>query len=285
VNAKRVIMAAGLAVMLLAGCGGDPTQVALYSTQPAEQLARRLATVEIPPTLDEAAQRATQIAGRATATLPATPLPTPTVYIGIFIPAEDNNLPPLQPFDGSAAQPTPLSTGVGGVPTAVGLPANNCPIPPDSIFGAQWATSDVMLGTASGAIGCPFEVALQVVGSSQVFENGVMYFIPNGDIWAIAPGGTAGGQYWHVSAAPPEQSWEVPVPEGLRLPRLGFGAVWRAVDGVRQTLGFATTDEANASLTIQRFTNGALIYDASAGRVFALVGTPDNGTVYGAFGT
>jgi hypothetical protein len=117
----------------------------------------------------------------------------------------------------------------------------------------------------------------------QLFESGVMYFIPSGEIWVMAPGGVAGGQYWYVPIAPPDQGWEVPPPEGLRMPTLGFGAVWKAVDGVRQTLGFARTDEQAASVSVQRFDGGALFLDSSAGQVFALIGDPDNGIAYGPF--
>jgi hypothetical protein len=86
-----------------------------------------------------------------------------------------------------------------------------------------------------------------------------------------------------VAQAPPEQTWDVPVPEGLRLPTLGFGAVWRAVDGVRQTLGFARTDEQAASLTVQKFEGGTLLLDSSAGQVFALVGVGADGIAHGPY--
>jgi len=78
----------------------------------------------------------------------------------------------------------------------------------------------------------------------------------------------------------------VDAPPGLRMPISGFGAVWKAVDGVRQALGFAITEELSVSLRLQRFEGGALLLDGSAGQTFALVGLPSlngEGTVYGPF--
>jgi hypothetical protein len=111
-----------------------------------------------------------------------------------------------------------------------------------------------------------------------------MYFSPTGEIWAIAPGGAQGGRYWYVvnptAAAPAPDA--VP-PEGLRLPTLGFGAVWAGVPGVGDALGFARTDETAAALLVQAFEGGALLFDRSAGQVFALVGGQGSGTVYGPY--
>ena len=74
----------------------------------------------------------------------------------------------------------------------------------------------------------------------------------------------------------------MPPPGGLKMPQQGFGAVWKAVDGVRQTMGFARLDEQSASLAIQRFDHGALIRDETAGQTFILVGR-DTGSAYGPY--
>ena len=51
---------------------------------------------------------------------------------------------------------------------------------------------------------------------------------------------------------------------------------------MRQTLGFARTDEQSASLAIQRFDGGALIRDETAGQTFLLVGR-ESGSAYGPY--
>ena len=257
---------------LLAACAPEaaPTPGDSYP----EELPRRLATVFLSPTPAESERRATAAAGRPTITVvPPTVMPSPTVYIGVFLGDSSAD-------DGGSLASIDLAT-FGGTPIAniPTLEAPTCLIPTDPIFGTVWASNAMI----AGALNCAGEPVTSYIGTMQLFERGVMYFIPSGEIWVIAPGGVAGGQYWYVPIAPPDQGWEVPPPEGLRMPTLGFGAVWKAVDGVRQTLGFARTDEQAASVSVQRFDGGALFLDSSAGQVFALVGQPDSGTVYGPF--
>jgi hypothetical protein len=249
------------------GSGGAPT---LESGYP-EELSKRLATVYVSPTPGDADRRATQIASRPTITLiPPTVVASPTVYIGVFLGESSGEDVPI--IDPARYQGTLISD----LPT---LAAPTCLIPTDPIFGTTWAANT----TVADALGCAGEPVTSYVGTMQVFERGAMYFIPSGEIWMIAPGGTEGGRYWYVPQAPPDQGWEVPPPEGLRMPTLGFGAVWKAIDGVRQTLGFARTDEQAASISVQRFDGGALFLDSSAGQVFALVGDQSGGTTYGPF--
>jgi hypothetical protein len=256
---------------LLAACGSTetPSSNAAYP----EELPKHLATVYISPTPGDAERRATNIASRPTITLQLpTVIPTPTVYVGVFMGESSDE-------DGGAALIDPSiyqGTLLANVPT---LEAPTCLIPTDPVFGTTWASNT----TVAETLACAGEPVTSYVGTTQIFERGVMYFIPSGEIWVIAPGGAGGGQYWYVPQAPPDQGWEVPPPEGLRMPTLGFGAVWKAVDGVRQTLGFARTDEQAASISIQRFDGGALFLDSSAGQVFALIGEPSGGTAYGPF--
>ncbi len=109
-----------------------------------------------------------------------------------------------------------------------------------------------------------------------------MLFIPGGEIWAIAPALPA-GRYWYVPLAPPPQAESISAPEGLRVPVLGFGAVWSSIPGVRDALGFARTDESAASVLVQRFLGGALIQDVSVGQTFALLGSGASGAAYGPY--
>jgi hypothetical protein len=250
-----------------------PTEAPSSDAAYPQELPKHLATVYISPTPGDTERRATNIANRPTITLQQpTIVSTATVYVGVFMGESSNE-------DGGSAQIDPAiyeGTLIANIPT---LEAPTCLIPTDPIFGTTWAANTTIAET----LACAGEPVTSYVGTTQIFERGVMYFIPSGEIWVMAPGGATGGQYWYVPIAPPDQGWEVPAPEGLRMPTLGFGAVWKAVDGVRQTLGFARTDEQAASISIQRFDGGALFLDSSAGQVFALIGVQSGGTAYGPF--
>ncbi len=262
--------------MGLAACESAGTQsMAGEPTPLPPQIVRRLATVYASPTPGEDERRATQVAARPTVNLrEPTQIASPTIYIGVFLGAEQEegvSIADAARFQGTLAALSPTLDATTVV--------SACTIPTDPVFGAGWSANT----TAVETLRCPIAQVRAEIGSSQLFERGVMYFIPAGDIWAIVAGGSAGGPYWHVPQAPPEQTWEVAPPDGLRMPRLGFGAVWRAIDGVRQALGFARTDETAASLSIQQFEGGALILDSSSGQVFVLLGTADSGTAYGPY--
>lgn len=259
---------------LVAACSPSaaPTAESAYP----QELPRRLATVFVSPTPGDVERRATAVASRPTITVqPPTHIPTATPYIGVFL--GDSSA------DGGSTRFTdsfnPASFGgtlIADVPT---LEAPTCLIPTDPVFGTLWASNP----TITSALACAGEPVTSYIGTTQIFESGVMYYLPSGEIWVIAPSSVTGGQYWYVPQAPPDQGWQVPPPDGLRMPTLGFGAVWKAVEGVRQTLGFARTDEQAASVSIQRFDGGALFLDSSAGQVFALVGSPGSGVAYGPF--
>jgi hypothetical protein len=102
-----------------------------------------------------------------------------------------------------------------------------------------------------------------------------MYFQANGPIWVIET--TNDGfpnRHWTITQnLPPVENPEsvVSAPEGLRVPLLGFGAVWFGVEGVRDTLGFARTEEQNVDLAFQRFEGGTLFKDISTDTVFVLL--------------
>lgn len=263
-------------VLCLAACDSAGTQtVAGEPSAPPPQIVRHLATVYASPTPGEEERRATQVAARPTVDFrEPTQIPSPTIYVGVFLGAEQEegaSVVDAARFQGTLAALSPTLDATNAISV--------CTIPTDPVFGSGWSANTA----AVEALRCPVAQVRAEVGSSQLFERGVMYFIPAGDIWTIVAGGSAGGPYWHVPQAPPEQTWEVAPPDGLRMPRLGFGAVWRAIDGVRQALGFARTDETAASLSIQQFEGGALLLDSSSGQVFVLVGAPESGTAYGPY--
>jgi hypothetical protein len=258
-----------MAMLGLAGCTSAPPPA---SDPLAEVVSvKLLATVYISPTPNDAERQATQA---AIALLPtpirATPVPSATPYVGIFMGETGNAsievVQNVEPARFVTSLPTPFTT--------------ECEIQPDAIYGTGWQNET----RVSQTLGCPGETAATYDGATQVFENGVMYFIPSGEVWAVAIG-LGGGDYWYVPEAPPAQPEGISAPEGLRVPAFGFGAVWAAVPGVRQRLGFARTDEANVQIVVQRFTGGVMLHDRAVGQTFALIGASGTtqGTGYGPY--
>ncbi len=238
--------------ILIAACG--QTTPTPESLAPAA-MPKQLATVFISPTPDANEVQSTLGATTATPSVPPpTPSSQPTAYVGVF-------LGEAQPDEGEP-NINPGVFAVDALPT-LDAPGAACSIPPDEAFGTTWGTD----ATVNTKLGCPIENADTFNGTLQIFESGVMYWRPTGEIWAIYPGG---GRYWYVASAPPVEPGEISVPDGLRAPVLGFGAVWRGIDGVQTALGFATTDEQELQISLQRFQGGALLSDRSSGQVFVL---------------
>jgi hypothetical protein len=257
-----------LVCLWVAACqpNAAPTPVVLET--PVEP--KQLATVYMSPTPNAAELEATRLASRPTPTeaLP-TALPSATPYIGVFLgeaeSASDESLPIVNPalFEDEAGFTLPTEV------------VASCPVQADPIFGENWRTDPAV----AQAMGCPTDAAIQFDGTFQLFERGVMYWRgDNGAIWAIAPG--TSGRFWFVANALPAEETPITAPEGLRVPTLGFGNVWRGVAGVRDALGFARTDEQPASFMLQPFQGGTLLIDGSSGQVFALVG---DGVAYGPY--
>jgi hypothetical protein len=259
------------AAYCLAACSSlGATQTAALSTPIVQP--KLLATLFMSPTPNDQEREATRLAVRSEAPTPLpTRTPAPTAYVGVFVGESGGSESGISFTDAQLLEGT-LSSGL---PT---LGASSCPYPVDPIFGTTWATNT----SASTELGCAGEPSTPYIGTQQIFEHGVMYWIPSGEIWSVAPGGAADGRFWYVPQAPGDEGWTVPAPEGLRMPVQGFGAVWKSVDGVRETLGFARTDEQSTSLAIQRFDGGALIRDETAGQTFVLVGR-DTGIAYGPY--
>jgi hypothetical protein len=249
---------------------GTPT-VSVTLETPVEP--KQLATVYMSPTPNAAEMEATRLASRPTPTEPLpTALPSATPYIGVFLGeadtgSEEEGLPIVNPALFGSAEESGFV-----LPTEVAV---GCPVQSDAQFGESWKADPAVVQ----AMGCPADTAIQFNGTFQLFERGVMYWRgDNGAIWAVAPGTT--GRFWFVANARPAEETPITAPEGLRVPTLGFGNVWRGVQGVQEALGFARTDEQPASFTMQAFQGGTLLLDGSSGQVFALVG---NGTAYGPY--
>ena len=269
---KRQFSAIGiLLALLLNACQTSPSATPDPFAGIVE--AKLLATVEVTSTPDETEREAT---AAAVALQPnparATLVPSPTPYVGVFLGEIGDSVAPQPPLDSVVF--------VTSVPlTAATVTAQSCTIIPDERFGTNWQVETAV----TTALGCAGEPAATFEGTTQLFENGFMVFIPGGEIWALAPG-VPSGRYWYSAQIPPPAPEDIVAPEGLRVPTLGFGAVWASLPGVRQALGFARTEENSASTIIQRFIGGTLMLDASTGQTFALLGNNQvQGAVYGSY--
>ncbi|MBI5668122.1 MAG: hypothetical protein HZC41_08940 [Chloroflexi bacterium] len=230
---------------------------------------KQLATVYISPTPGEVELQATRRAFTATpSAIPATPTPTATAYVGIF-------LGEVQADEGPALGPELLQAPP--TPNRVATQLPTCQTLPDAVFGTGWSADPAV----PGALGCPVQSVAQFRGVTQVFERGVMYWRGDtGEIWAIASSGPAAGRYWYVTQSAEVMNEDIQPPGGLRVPVRGFGGVWRNTPDVRDALGFARTDEQEVAMQSQRFDGGLLFLDGGAGLVFALV---VDGSAYGPF--
>jgi len=256
----------------LGACQPSDTQPTLEADSGVQ--AKLLATVYISPTPSPAEQQATQAALRPTLTsAPPTIQPTPTVYVGVFLQGVSDENDAEAPI----LDATEVFALIPDLATAI---PSRCQIPEDAVFGETWR-SDPFAGQS---LGCAIEELTRFDGIVQIFEHGVMYFQSNGPIWAIETtnDGFPDRQWTITQNLPPVENPEsiVTPPDGLRVPLLGFGAVWFGVEGVRDTLGFARTEEQPVDLAYQRFEGGTLFKDLSTDTVFVLL--PD-GRAFGPF--
>jgi hypothetical protein len=264
-------------ILLMSACAPAPTTTeTLPPTPDAAALAampRQLAAVAVSPTPAAAERAATLAVQRLTAPAPPTPTiaASPTVYIGVFLGAISSG--------GEAPANVDLDRYAGTLQADEidALPTPQCLIPIDANFGTAWAGDPAI----PAALGCPTEPPAAYVGTTQLYERGAMYRVPTGEVYTIGIA-DLGGRYWYLPQAPADQGWVISAPEGLRMPLGDFGAIWKAVDGVRDALGFARLAETAVSVTIQRFDRGALLRDVSSGQVFALVGQ-GSGAAWGPF--
>lgn len=266
----RVISVALLWVVLgVAACSPSPNNDTLPTISPAldgAQRPKRLATVFVSPTPNEAEQQATRLAQPPTENPFATPLPTltPTVYVGLFLGDSGRTVPRVND----------TSLLAQGAPT-VTVVQTRCALAADeATLGVRWQTStDVVRG-----LGCPIEGYVPFGGTTQVFENGVIYLNNAEPTWAILAGEP--GRFWYVEQAPAIEQAELEPPLGYRVPSGNIGAMWQGVAGVRDGLGWALTVEIPAEMGYQRFEGGSLFYDGGTGQVFALL---IDGRAYGPY--
>ena len=271
VDWRRLFMLACCA-LLVAACQPAAPTPASVALAPSSQ-AKLLATVFISPTPDEAQQQATQRAQPPTPTAePATVEPTATVYVGVFI-GESGSLD-----DSSALAAIEQIQAQRDVPTPRPDRLAACPMQPDEGFGTTWRSAALVT-----ELGCPAAAPVPFSGVSQLYERGAIYRTPDGELWAVAPRGDPTGQYWYA-AQPPQATVEgVNAPANLRPPGQRFAAFWASRQDIRDTLGYAQTDEIATTFTVQMFQNGALLLDNSVAQVFVFIGVGDNGPAFGPY--
>ncbi|MEZ4672010.1 MAG: hypothetical protein R3E39_29240 [Anaerolineae bacterium] len=243
-------------VLFSAACTPDSSTRPPTLTPPAV-MPKVLATVYISPTPRAEEQQATLNANPPTATPFTQPTTAPTAYVGVFLGEADTSA------DGPIINPGQLNPPTPFIPVTATV-SFTCPAQADVLFGDRWSADEA----TKVALGCPIEGVGSVTGSLQIFERGVMYYSPSGEIWAIAP---AAQRFWYAVSAPPVPPGEIPVPEGLSAPSQGFGAVWRGLAGVQDSLGFARSPEQGTKLSTQKFQNGLLLADGGSGQVFVLL--------------
>jgi uncharacterized protein with LGFP repeats len=188
--------------------------------------------------------------------------------VGIFV-GEAELADDLQPIINPELFTPPPTRGV--------VISRTCVIPVDATFGTAWNSSTVVAAT----LGCPIQEMFGFNGAVQIFERGAIY--RRGDsreMWAIAPGGIAAGEYWYVAQPPALPETSIEAPPGYLVPRGDFFALWLGIFGIRDTLGFATTREQDIGVHLQRFDGGTLFKDVVAGQVFALF---NDGSAYGPY--
>lgn len=254
-------------ILALAGCGSaaPPTSSGVALPQGGAKL---LATVALTATPGLEEQRATaQAAQPSQAAATATLTPQATAYVGIFL--------------GESGADDSLALAANNPPTPDQRPpvVASCPLPADNRFGENWRSAP----NAAETIGCPADRFIPYDGVVQVFERGVMYFTPDGEIWALSPQGGGEGKFWYAAQPPVASDENIAPPDGLRVPTLGFGQMWRGTPGLRDALGFARTEEQQITFGVQLFQNGALLVDNNAASVFVMVGAGTEGAAYGPY--
>jgi hypothetical protein len=244
-----------ITIVLLAACGtATPTPISL----PPSLMPKLLATVYISPTPNAQEMDATRLASPPTETPVPNLAPTPTVYVGVFLGEADT-----ANDSGPVINPVLINNPPTAIAQESAVPP--CPAQADALFGTGWQGDPVV----RQALGCPTELASAMDGTAQVFERGVMYARPTGEVWAIVPDVN---RFWYYPVPLPPPPGDVPPPpSGLLPPSATFVVVWRSVHGLSDALGYARTDDQPSSLSTQHFQGGMLLADGSSGQVFVLL--------------
>jgi hypothetical protein len=276
-----------LPLLLLSACGGEPqpdgqipTVAQLPSLTPSPSHTATVpasvtttSTSTLTPTLTLTASTTPTTTLTVTPSMTITDTPAPTLTASPSPPARAVSiaalaltalnatvLPQTPPPVPPAAPTNPAQPP--GVPTltplaAVSTPAF-CPFPPPGALATMLSGAPALrdgLGCATGAV-------VTLAGAAQVFESGIMYYLPGApkSIYVL----TIDGRFrrfddtW-IDGVDPSSGGEVP-PAGLIEPIRGFGKVWRTNPEVRAALGWAITNELGDHTSVQYFDHGRAIY-------------------------
>jgi len=263
VRRSATVLILTLGALLLGACADAVASVT--PEDPPVQLVRRLATVDLPPTLSVIQRQATRQAIPSTPTLaPPTVTPTGTPYVGVFLGEAQIDI------DLPRQQPSTPSLDVTETTDA-------CAIPFDPVFGTVWRENP----SISRRVGCALQERFGFAADVQVFERGVMYRRQDtGEVWAIQPGQVRPGRFWYTNVALLPAPVNIAPPEGLRAPSELFLGLWSSDSTLQQALGYARTPQQTADLNVQRIEGGTLILDVTISQVFLLL---DNGDSYGPY--
>lgn len=302
-------------LLLVASCTGgsvppDPSGPVLTGF---DALPKQLATIHLSPTPNAPDTQATQIQATIVGLLPtatrarATPTPTTTPYVGVFLgaatfePGDITNQKPIGTLpvrgggvgggSGPIAVPTlaliasPVANVVAPVTggNAGGTTVGDCTIPPAPPFAN--ATQNPLV---RGQIGCPSAPPFAVNLVQQSFQKGFMFWRDTRQIYVVSTSAiqqnASVDTLWVVTdgwnEGMPASDASFSPPEGLLQPVRGFGLVWRSNQPMRDTLGWALAGEQPFQATWQDFERGWMMTSAD-GRTFALVPGNPTGVHFG----
>ncbi len=165
--------------------------------------------------------------------------------------------PARTPSPGTQPTTPPAVTAPGptSVPTAPSTA--QCPVSPVRAFGKVYSENP----NVARALGCAQQPEKGVYMAEQQFQKGFMYWrsdtrqiyaIMDSGRWAVYP------DTWNEGD--PSPSVGTPAPSGATEPVRGFGKVWREQSGVRDGLGWGTSQERGFDGVIEPFANGAMLW-------------------------
>lgn len=302
-------------LLVVAGCAGgtttpDPSGPVLTGF---DTLPKQLATIYLSPTPNAPDVQATQIQATIVGLLPtatrvrATPTPTTTPYVGVFLgaatfaPGDVSNQKPIGTLPvraggaggsgGAIAVPTIAVIASPGTPVVApvtggntgGGAAANCAIAPAPPFAN--ASQNPLV---RGQIGCPTAPPFAVNLVQQSFQKGFMFWRDTRQIYVLSTSAiqqnASVDTLWVVTdgwnEGMPASDASFSPPEGLLQPVRGFGLVWRSNQQIRDTLGWSVVGEQPFQATWQDFERGWMMTGAD-GRTFALVPGNPTGVHFG----
>jgi len=180
------------------------------------------------------------------ALLPAPPSPTPT-----FTPTPWPTLPP--------------TTGPSATVAAVAEP--QCKQAPAPLFAGYWQSD----GSLRLGLGCPESTAQGGSAAEQSFERGLMLWREaDKTVFVLFNDGVWRSYADHWQEGMPELSCDATPPDGLYLPKRGFGLVWCSEKGVREGLGWALDEESGSWVEWQPFERGEMLISGEGDAIYAL---------------